>query len=111
MKPPSNDKAASGKLGIAHDRLRRASPGDTPSIPTEEHHVSEDAKRPTPLRADIMPRDGFILTIDGKMKARYETEAEATAAGSALKQQFPVIQVSVYDAAGQVHTPVKEPAA
>ena len=72
--------------------------------------MSEEARTPVNPRANVMPRDGFVLTIDGKMKTRYETEAEATAAGSALKQRFPVIQVSVYDAAGHVYTLVKEPA-
>jgi len=73
--------------------------------------MSEETQRPTNLRANIMPTNGFVLTIDGKMKTHYETEAEATAAGSALKQRFPVIQVSVYDAAGHVYTLVTEPAA
>ena len=44
------------------------------------------------------------------MKTRFETETEATAEASKLKQRFPVIQVAVYDAAARVYTPVNAPA-
>ena len=51
--------------------------------------MSQEAKKPTNLRANAMPPDGYFLTVDGKSKTRYETEAEALAAGSKLKQKFP----------------------
>jgi hypothetical protein len=76
---------------------------------TKECRMSDETKRPTNLRANVMPTDGYVLTIDGKLKARYETEMEATAEGSKLKQRFPVIQVAVYDAAGRIYTPVDLP--
>ena len=50
-----------------------------------------------------------MLTIDGKMKARYDTAEDALAAGTKLKQRYPVIQVAVYDAAARAYTMVNAP--
>ena len=63
-------------------------------------------EKPTNLRADAMPKDGYVLTDDGKMKTRYETSDGAMAAAVTLKQRYPVIQVTVYDAAARSHSPV-----
>lgn len=109
MKAPIKSTTTSAKPPTATARLRRATPGEAADTATEEHHVSEESKRPTNLRADILPKDGFVLTIDGKMKGRYDTAEEALAAGSKLKQSYPVIQVAVYDAAARVYTLVNAP--
>jgi hypothetical protein len=77
-----------------------------PTNRNKETDMNEEIKRPQNLRANAFPTDGFVLSIDGKLKARYETSKEATAAGSRLKQSFPAIQVSVYDAAERLYTPV-----
>ena len=66
--------------------------------------MTEEAKRPTQIRADAIPTDGYILTVDGKMKRRYETEQDAATEAAKLKQRFPVIQISVYDATAGIHT-------
>ncbi len=68
--------------------------------------MAEDAKKPIQIRADAIPTDGYILTVDGKLKTRYETEQDAATEAAKLKQRFPVIQVSVYDAAAGTHTAV-----
>ena len=68
--------------------------------------MAEDAKKPAQVRADAIPTDGYILTVDGKLKTRYETEQGAATEAAKLKQQFPVIQVSVYDAAARTYTAV-----
>ena len=68
--------------------------------------MSQD-KKPANLRANAMPTDGFVLAVDGKLKARYETAKEAMTAGEKLKQSFPVIQVAVYDAAARKYTLVE----
>ncbi len=75
--------------------------------------MADIAKKPVNMPANARPTDGYVLTIDGKLKARYETEQDAAAEAAKLKQRFPVIQISVYDAAKDVHTPVglPEPAA
>jgi hypothetical protein len=69
--------------------------------------MSADTKTPANPRADAIPADGYVLSVDGKLKARYETSKEAMTAGSKLKQSFPVIQVEVFDAAKRVYTPVE----
>lgn len=66
-----------------------------------------DSGRPVNLKANRMPTDGFLLSVDGKYKARYETAEEATSAGEKLKRSFPVVQVSVFDAATQTRTRVE----
>jgi hypothetical protein len=70
--------------------------------------MSQDTTtRPANLRADAMPIDGYILSVDRKLKTRYESLADAMMAGSALKQAFPVIQIAIYDAAQKLYTPVE----
>jgi hypothetical protein len=80
-----------------------------PAGNTEKKEVlmSQDSKKPTNLRANAMPPDGYVLTVDGKSKTRYETEAEAIAAGSELKQKFPVIRVTVFEPIARVYTPIE----
>ena len=71
--------------------------------------MSQEPKKPKNLRANAMPADGFVLTVDGKSKARFETEAEALAAGSKLKQTYPAIRVTVFEPITRVYTPVELP--
>jgi hypothetical protein len=69
--------------------------------------MRQDTKKPANLRADVMPTDGYLLSVDGKLKKRFETVDEAVAEGAKLKQSFPMIQVAIYDAAARVSTPVE----
>jgi len=71
--------------------------------------MSANTKKPTNLSANAMPTDGYVLSVDGKWKTRYETSKEAMSAGSKLKENFPVVQVSVFDALAQSYTPVDLP--
>jgi hypothetical protein len=66
-----------------------------------------ETKKPVNLPANAMPVDGYVLSIDGKLKKRYESAKEAMAAGAKLKQSYPVIQVAVYDATERSYTPVE----
>jgi len=66
-----------------------------------------ETKRPENLRANAMPTDGFVLSVDGKLKMRYESANDAVAAGTKLKQSYPVIQVAVYDANARTYRPVE----
>lgn len=68
-----------------------------------------ESETPPPARprADMIPTDGYILSVDGKLKTRYETAKEANAAALSLKQKYPVIQVRIYDAAKQSHSTVE----
>ena len=56
-----------------------------------------------------MPSNGYVLSVDGKLKTRFETSEEAMTAAVALKQSYPVIQISVFDAAARSHLPVALP--
>ena len=73
----------------------------------KEANMSQETEKPKNLRANTLPTDGFALCVDGKMKTRYETSQQAIAAGLQLKQTYPVIQVTVYDAAARLYTPVE----
>ena len=53
-----------------------------------------------------MPSDGYVMAVDGKLKARYESESDAMTAASKLKQSYPVLKVAVYDAAQRTYTAV-----
>ena len=79
----------------------------SPSAAAMPTNGGEEIKKPKNLSANTMPTDGFALSVDGKLKTKYETEKEATAAASKLKQSYPVVQVAVYDAAERVYTPVE----
>ena len=68
--------------------------------------MKRDAKKPENLPANTTPIDGYILSVDGKLKTRYETCNEAVTAGSKLKENFPVIQVAVFDATTRTYTPL-----
>jgi hypothetical protein len=57
--------------------------------------MSKDSQKPQNLR--------------GKLKTSYDTAEEATAAGAQLKRSFPVIQITVYDAARKAYVPVNLP--
>ena len=66
-------------------------------------------EKPGNLRANVTPNDGFVLSVDGKLKTRFDTSEEAMSAGLKLKQDYPVIQVAVFDAAARSYTPVALP--
>ena len=46
------------------------------------------------------------MAVDGKLKARYESESDSMTAASKLKQSYPVLQIAVYDAAKRTYTAV-----
>jgi hypothetical protein len=67
----------------------------------------QETKKPKNLRANAVPIDGFVLSVDGKLKTRYESEKDAVAAGAKLKHSYPVIQIAVYDATERKYIPVE----
>lgn len=58
------------------------------------HSVS---KTPQNLRANEPPQDGYLLSVDRKLKTRYDTSNEAVVAAEKLKSNFPAIEVAVFD--------------
>ena len=71
--------------------------------------MMSDSRQPENLKANRIPSDGYLLSVDGKFKTRYETVEEATSAGEKLKISFPVVQVAVFDATTRTFTPVELP--
>ena len=71
--------------------------------------MNSESRQPENLKANRIPPDGYLLSVDGKFKTRYETAAEATNAGEKLKMNFPVVQVAVFDATTRTFTPVELP--
>jgi hypothetical protein len=71
--------------------------------------MNRKAEKSATPRTDTMPTDGYVLSVDGKLKAKFETSAEAMAAGLKLKQSYPVLQVQIFDARARSYTPVPLP--
>ena len=69
--------------------------------------MSTKAKKPANLLANAMPTDGYVLSVDGKLKTRYDTAKEAMTAAAKLKETYPVIQVTVDDAAERKYSPLE----
>jgi hypothetical protein len=68
-------------------------------------------------RADLVIKEGFGLEVDGRMKMEFPDRAAAQERALALKAEFPMLQVKIFDAAEntrtliepEVHTmPIKE---
>lgn len=78
-----------------------------PTVNVAPANGPEETKRPRNLSVNALPTDGFALCVDGKLKTKYETAKDAMTAASKLKQSYPVVQVSVYDATERVYTPVE----
>jgi hypothetical protein len=57
-------------------------------------------------RADIAPREGFALVVDGHMKTTYEDEGTAKKAAADLLSRFPMLHVQIYNAATKTRTDV-----
>jgi len=71
--------------------------------------VSSKKEKPANLRANVTPNDGYVLSVDGKLKTRFETSEEAMTAGLKLKQNYPVVQVAIFDATARSYAPVVLP--
>jgi len=71
--------------------------------------MSGEKTKPANLRPNVMPSDGYMLSVDGKLKTRFETSEDAMTAGLKLKQDFPVLQVSVFAVSLQKNNTVTLP--
>jgi hypothetical protein len=71
--------------------------------------MNSKSEKPAIPRADTVPADGYVLSVDGKLKAKFEASEEALAAGLKLKQAYPILQVQVFDAQARSYIPVLLP--
>ena len=62
------------------------------------------------IRADKAPTEGYSLVVDGHFKSHHATVEAAEEAGMALKNQYQMLQVQVYDAATKTRSMVEWPA-
>lgn len=62
------------------------------------------------IRADKAPTEGYSLVVDGHFKSHHDTVEAAEKAGMALKNQFQMLQVQVYDAATKTRSLIEWPA-
>jgi hypothetical protein len=60
-------------------------------------------------RADKAPTGGYSLVVDGHFKSHHDTIEAAEAAGMALKNQFQMLQVQVYDAETKTRSMIEWP--
>ncbi len=54
-----------------------------------------------PGRTIELPKSGFALEIDGRLKTEFSTKEGAEHGASELKRRFPMLQIRIYDAASQ----------
>src|SRR4051812_46072662 len=71
---------------------------------------AEDAQPRKIIRADKAPTDGYSLVVDGHFKSHHATVEAAEEAGMALKNQYQMLQVQVYDAATKTRSMIEWPA-
>jgi hypothetical protein len=109
-------KEKTSKVTVSEEALDQGSVNEELNVqeskvqaPKQQEIKLHETKRPANLRADAVPDDGYVLSVDGKLKQRFETSDEAMTAGMKLKQNYPVIQVAVFDAAARSYTPVALP--
>ncbi len=72
-----------------------------------------ETEEPSPrkiIRADKAPTDGYSLVVDGHFKSHHDTVEAANEAGIALKNQFQMLQVQIYDASTKTRSMIEWPA-
>ena len=78
----------------------------------EDHHAHEkDEQRPRNMPPNTFPTEGFSVEVDGKIKSQHPTAEAALKVGTQLKAKYPVIRVTIYDAAAKTRTLVDPTAA
>ena len=73
----------------------------------ERHGEEVEEQRPRNISANTPPTDGFSLEVDAKLKSQHPTLEAAMNVGAELKRKFPMLQVTIYDAAAKNRTLVE----
>ena len=79
-----------------------------PSMKKPKIEAEEQSPRQI-VRADKAPTTGYSLVVDGHFKSHHDTVEAAEAAGMALKTQFQMLQVQVYDAETKTRSMIEWP--
>ena len=53
------------------------------------------------LQSEFLPKTGYALEIDGRIKTEFNTKEGAERGAKELKLRFPMLQIRLYDAASQ----------
>ena len=69
--------------------------------------IPEEAQPRIVTRADLVVNEGFGLEVDGRMKMVFPALEIAQKRARALKAQYPMLQVKVYNAAEKTRTVVE----
>jgi len=72
---------------------------------------SKDQTEEAPSQRKQPERGRFLLQVDRQTKGSYATAEAAQAAARAIKKNYPVVQVSVYDSIDNTNTLVEAQAA
>ena len=72
--------------------------------------VADEPQPRKAIRADKAPESGYSLVVDGHFKSHHHTVEAAEEAGMALKNQYQMLQVQVYDAATKTRSMIEWPA-
>ena len=71
--------------------------------------MPEEQQPRNTMRADIVMSDGFGLEVDGRIKTKFPTKADAEKSAMTLKSAYPMPQVKVYDAVEKTRTLMELP--
>jgi hypothetical protein len=67
--------------------------------------LSIDEPEPKKMpRADRPPTEGFATIVDGHFKTEFDTVDAAETAGRALKSDYPMLRIEIYDAEKRTRT-------
>jgi hypothetical protein len=69
-------------------------------------HVEQSQPRNI-QRADIAPKDGYALVVDGHFKTQFAEAEAARKAATELLAKYPMLQVEIYDASSRSRTSAK----
>jgi hypothetical protein len=58
-------------------------------------------------RADVAPREGYAIVVDGHFKTQFAEEAAAMKAATDLLAKYPMLQIEIYDASSKLRTLLK----
>jgi hypothetical protein len=78
----------------------------------QQRRMAAPALPPAPVRATTEPpTSGYVLVVDGQMKAEFKTKDGALKVAKDLKNRIPRLQVKVYDAEEKRSEEIELPAA
>lgn len=88
---------------------RRAKPPRPAGRAKRQMRVNDAAAAPAKPRVRPPLGEQFYVAVDRQLKSGYGTYAAAEKAALAIKKQYPLLQVTVYDAKEQRYSTIERP--